>query len=132
MPREAVLERRRRGLVGSQVICLQSLGGTLLSNLRLLPGPFLRMLVLRVALLWVFLRGGTSVGFSLAAPELQEVSPEAKVGVIGVTLLIVWIEMTRRSELLFLANLGHSFPQVAGFVVAQCVALEALLRLVVG
>jgi hypothetical protein len=111
---------------------LPALGGTLLSPLRLLPPPFLRTLALRVTILWAFLRGGISVGFSLAAPGVEQVSPEARVGVIGVTALIVWIEMTRRSELLFLANLGYSVPRVAAFVVAQCVGFEVLLRLLGG
>ena len=127
-----MLERRRRGRVTSQGICSQFLGVILLNPLRVLPRPFLGTLVLRVAFLWAFLRSGTSVGFSLAAPGVEEVSPEASVGVIGVTLLVVWIEMTRRSELLFLANLGRSFAPVAAFVVAQCVGFEALLRLFVG
>jgi hypothetical protein len=63
---------------------------------------------------------------------VEQVSPEASIGVIGVTVLVVWTEMTRRSELLFLANLGHSFPPIAAFVVAQCVGFEALVRLLVG
>jgi hypothetical protein len=63
---------------------------------------------------------------------VEEVSPEASVGVIAVTALVVWIEMTRRSELLFLANLGHSFPPVAALVVAQGVGFEVLLRLLGG
>jgi hypothetical protein len=53
-------------------------------------------------------------------------------GVIGVTVLVVGIEMARRSELLFLANLGHSFFPIAAFIVAECIGFEALVRLLGG
>jgi hypothetical protein len=43
-------------------------------------------------------------------------------------LVVIRVDMGRRSELVFLANLGHSFVGIAAVVVVECLALEALLR----
>ena len=43
-------------------------------------------------------------------------------------LVVIRVDMGRRSELVFLANLGHSFVGIAAAVVVECLALEALLR----
>ena len=51
---------------------------------------------------------------------------------IAVIVLVVRLEMRRRSEIVFLANLGHSFRGIALVVVAQCLVLEATLRLAIG
>jgi hypothetical protein len=51
---------------------------------------------------------------------------------IAVIVLVVRLEMRRRSEIVFLANLGHSFRGIALVVVVECLVLEATLRLAIG
>ena len=46
-------------------------------------------------------------------------------------VLILFIDMSRRSELLFLANLGRSFRGMAVVVLTTCLLLETALRLAV-
>jgi hypothetical protein len=55
------------------------------------------------------------------------------VGVFLIPIVVValWFDMSRQSELVFLANLGHSFLRIATFIVIQCLALEAILALIV-
>jgi hypothetical protein len=52
--------------------------------------------------------------------------------VLTVVLFVLWVELGRRSERIFLANLGWSFARIAGFVTAECAALELVLRISVG
>jgi hypothetical protein len=52
--------------------------------------------------------------------------------IAALVVAVTFVEMTRRSELLFLADLGHSFRDVSLFIVAECVVLEVLLRIAVG
>ena len=46
-----------------------------------------------------------------------------------VILVLLRLEMARRSELIFLANLGYSFLHVGLVVAVECVLLEAVLRI---
>ena len=51
---------------------------------------------------------------------------------IVVIVLVVRLEMGRRSEIVFLANLGHSFRRIALVVVGECLVLEAALGVAIG
>jgi hypothetical protein len=44
-------------------------------------------------------------------------------------MLAVCLEMWRRSELVFLANLGYSFGRIAALITVQCVVFEVVMRL---
>lgn len=102
-------------------------GGRALTSLpRLLPRPFLHSLAIRVTLAWVLLRGAVSVGSSTLSPH-----PVVGVFLTPIVVVALWFDMSRQSELVFLANLGHSFLRIATFIVIQCLALEAILALIV-
>ena len=60
------------------------------------------------------------------------IAPIGTFFLIAVIVLVVRVEMRRRSEIVFLANLGHSFRGIALMVVAECLVLEATLRLAIG
>ena len=51
--------------------------------------------------------------------------------IVGVIVLALRVEMGRKSELLFLANLGHSFRGMALVMVGECLVLEVGLRVAV-
>ena len=50
---------------------------------------------------------------------------------MAVIVFVVRVEMARKSELLFLANLGHSFRRISLVVCGECLVLEVGLRLAV-
>ncbi len=96
------------------------------------PRPFLDAILVRSVVLWVALRGFAGLGSAGMGASL----PQALIGpslaafyVFAVVLLVIRIEMARRSELIFLANLGYSFLHVSLVVAATCVGLEAILRI---
>lgn len=99
------------------------------------PRPFLESIGARVLIIWVFLRIVILVG-SMMVPGSGSgiVSPSILASCVIASLIVavLFIDMSRRSELLFLANLGRSFPGIALAVVAECAALETVLRLAVG
>ena len=101
----------------------------------LIPRPFLDAMALRAFLLWAFVRGVTSAGASMNGtpyPRAALVGPTVFVAVLAVVLFVMWIEMGRRAEHLFLANLGRSFRHVALLVTVECAALEIVVRLTLG
>ncbi len=51
--------------------------------------------------------------------------------IMGVIVLVLRVEMGSKSELVFLANLGHSFSRVALVACGECLVLEVGLRLAV-
>ena len=74
----------------------------------------------------------------LGAVMGSETGPGSPLGPLAVAPLIslpivvaMYIDMTRRSELLFLANLGHSFRGIAIAIVAECAVLEIAIRVAV-
>ena len=98
------------------------------------PRPFLDTLVLRVLVLWLFLHGMSAFGsVDSGTPVAQSfVGPPASVPwIVGVIVLALRVEMGRKSELLFLANLGHSFRGMALVIVGECLVLEVGLRVAV-
>ena len=98
------------------------------------PRPFLDAIAIRVALLWLFLRGATGLGSAGSGdpfPESLAGPPITAPFLVSAIVLVLWVEMRRRSELVFLANLGHSFGRIAVFVAAECFAFEVALRLAV-
>jgi hypothetical protein len=59
-------------------------------------------------------------------------NPGSTLFLISVIVLAVRLELGRRSEMVFLSNLGHSFRGIALVVVAECLVLEAGLRVAIG
>ena len=91
---------------------------------------------MRVLVLWLFLHGASAWGgtemLEIPFPQSLIPSPIATVFLIAVIVVAVRLEMGRRSETIFLANLGHSFRRIAAAVVAMCLVLEAGLRVALG
>jgi hypothetical protein len=100
----------------------------------MLPPPFLGAIARRVALLWTFLH---TVGMARAAiegatgPPSFEGSWATPFAVCAIILVVMRVELWRRAEMVFLANLGCSWTRVAVLVVAECAVLETALRLAV-
>ncbi len=65
-------------------------------------------------------------------PQSLIANPVGTLFLIAVIVLVVRLEMGRRSEIVFLANLGHSFSRIALVVVGECLVLEASLRVAIG
>ena len=51
--------------------------------------------------------------------------------IVGVIVLVLRVEMGRKSEIIFLANLGHSFRRIALVAACECLLLEIGLRMAV-
>ena len=100
------------------------------------PRPFLDAILVRVLVLWLFLHAATSYGaaFMIETPFPQSLTANRSgtFFLIAVVVVVVRLEMGRRSEVIFLANLGHSTGKIALLVVAACLVLEAGLRAAVG
>ena len=99
--------------------------------LRLPPRPFLDTLILRVLVIWLFLHGASFAGSSssgLPYPESLVGNPMGTLFMIAVIIFVVRVEMWRKSEILFLANLGYSFQRIALLAVGECLLLEVGLR----
>jgi len=99
------------------------------------PRPFLDAIALRVVVLWFFLRGVSSAGSAaLQVPYPQSLigRPIGAVWIVAVIILLVRVEMWRRREIVFLANLGYSFFRIAMVIVGACVLFEIGLRVAVG
>ena len=95
------------------------------------PRPFLDAIVMRVLILWMFLRGVAAAGSSamdIPFPASVVGRPIGTLWLIAVILLVVRVEMWRKSELVFLANLGFSFRRVTLMVLGECLILEVGLR----
>jgi hypothetical protein len=98
------------------------------------PRPFLDTIAMRVALVWSLLRVAAAVG----SAGMEVPFPEALTGslttvplIVVLVIFAVCIEMGRRAELVFLANLGYSFSHIAALIAVQCLVFEAVLRLAV-
>ena len=93
-------------------------------------------IVIRVLVLWLFLHAASSYGstaiIGTSFPQSLISSPIGTFFLIAVIILVVRVEMRRRSEIVFLANLGHSFRRISLVVVGECLLLEAGLRVAVG
>ena len=88
-------------------------------------------IVLRVLFLWLFLRAVATAGSAaMEVPFPQSVvgPPLGTLWLIAVIILVVRVEMWRKSELVFLANLGHSFGRVTLIVLGECFVLEVGLK----
>lgn len=99
------------------------------------PGPFLESIGARVLLIWMFLRIVILVGSMMESGSISNSIPAsilASCAIASLIIALLFIDMSRRSELLFLANLGHSFRGIALVVVAECAVLETVLRMAVG
>jgi hypothetical protein len=100
------------------------------------PRPFLDAILVRVLVLWLFLHAATSFGAIVmtvtSLPQALIPNAGSTVFLIAVIVLVIRLELRRRSEIIFLANLGHSFRGIALVVVAECLVLEAGLRVAIG
>ncbi len=90
-------------------------------------------LLVRAVVVWAFLRGflgaeAVTSGASVSDAVLRsfEVAP----WLVGVVVLVTWVEWNRRGVGLFLRNLGISFGQAAALVASMVVALETILFVV--
>ncbi len=96
------------------------------------PRPFLDAIAVRVTLVWLLIRAAAAIGsaaYGIPYPE-SVTGPLSTVPVVVFAVIVaVRFEMWRRSELVFLANLGHSFGRTAALVTAQCLAFEVVMRL---
>ena len=98
------------------------------------PRPFLDAIVLRVLVVWLFLRAfaaAGSAGSGVPFPQSVVGPPISTLWVMVVIILVIWWEMKRKSELIFLANLGYSFRRVTLMVLGECLLLEVTLRVAV-
>lgn len=90
---------------------------------------------MRAALLWGFLHAVTSIGSAAEGvpyPQAIVGSSVIALPLYAAVLIVMRVELWRRSELVFLANLGCSFRRVAAFIALVCGTLEVALRLTVG
>ena len=90
-------------------------------------------LLLRVLVLWLFLHAVSWMGSSVA-PGVQV--PGSWIGglvsttwQIALVVFVIRVEMGRKSEIIFLANLGYSFRGIALLVACECLLVEGGLRL---
>ena len=96
------------------------------------PRPFFEVIALRAFLLWAFVRAVTYAGsasLTIGDPVSPVGGPPLSLAVFVVVLLVTRIELARRGERLFLANMGCSFTSVATLMAIECAALETALRL---
>ena len=96
------------------------------------PRPFLDAIAVRVTLVWLLVRSAAafaSAGYGIPYPESVTGPLTTVPVVVGAVIVAVRFEMWRRSELVFLANLGHSFKQTATLAAAQCLVFEVVMRL---
>ena len=93
-------------------------------------------IVMRVLVLWLFLHAATSYGATAITetpfPQSLVPNPIGALFLFAVVFLAMRLEMGRRSELIFLANLGHSFRKIALVIVAECLVLEVGLVVALG
>ena len=102
----------------------------------LLPPPFRRPAVIRTATLWLFLRGvSTSGAVELTGLPLADALRPGVLSYLWMAAFVsgaVWIDMVRRDETVFLANLGISSGHALAFVGAQSLVMDFILRLIIG
>ena len=88
---------------------------------------------MRTAVLWVVLHAVVALASAQAgfAPASESLLGAVVIAIylLAVILIALRVEMGRRSELVFLANLGFSFLDVSLVVAAVCASLEITLSL---
>ena len=95
----------------------------------LVPRPFLDSILVRGGMVWVFARAAAMVG-TLEGGGGQAAGPVVpSLAIIPIVVLVMFIDTSKRNELIFLANLGHSFRSIALILSAECFLLETVLRL---
>lgn len=98
------------------------------------PNPFGRALLVRTAVIWLFLHGAMAVGSGASGvpfPRSIIGAPVAVLWLTAATVAALRFEMWRQRELVFLANLGFSSARLGTTVVFVCLLLEIALRLTV-
>jgi hypothetical protein len=113
------------------------------SALRVPPRPFLDGIVLRTVIVWAVLRSAGAVGTTALMQRMGAVGGDAGAGgsfvqhlapnpisflwIWGSVTIVLGVELARRKESAFLANLGISFSRVAAFAFALCALLDLAL-----
>ncbi len=96
------------------------------------PRPFGDALVLRAAVVWLFLHGAMGAGsatMGVPFPRSFVGTPITALWLTAATVTVVWAESRRQRELVFLANLGYPFRWLGSLVAVECIALDVALRL---
>lgn len=111
--------------------------------LRLPPRPFLDGIVLRTVIVWALMRSAGAVGTTALMRRIGAVGGSVGVGasfvrnltpnpmsflwIWGVVAIVLGVELVRRKESLFLANLGVSFYRIAALAFVLCALLDLAL-----
>jgi hypothetical protein len=99
------------------------------------PQPFLGAILTRAAVLWIVLRIALTIGSTGGAGgEANPLVLGTLLSSVSIVIIatVLWIEMARRGESVFLANLGYSFRHTILIVSVQCVTFEIVLGLIRG
>ena len=98
------------------------------------PRPFLDTILTRVALVWLALHMFSAGFAAMSGGSFSEglaVGPAGIIWIWGVVLIALRLDLERRSESVFLANLGHSVTRISFLALLECSVLEAGLGLLV-
>lgn len=101
---------------------------------RLPPRPFLDPMLGRVVVVWAVLRASGAAGagsMGVPAPASITGPPVATLWIGAAVVAVLLIDMRRRRELVFLANLGHSARRVSAVAAAATLVLDLALRALV-
>ena len=101
----------------------------------LLPRPFLDVILTRVTVLWIVLRIALTIGSTGgAAGSADPILLGTLLSSVSIVVIatVLWIDMARRGESMFLANLGYSFKHTILIVSAVCIAFEIVAGLTRG
>ena len=99
------------------------------------PRPFLDAILTRATVLWVVLRIALTMGSTGGVGgEANPIVLGALLSSVSVVVIatVLWIEMARRGESVFLANLGYSFRHTILIVSVLCVTFEIVAGLIRG
>jgi hypothetical protein len=100
----------------------------------MIPRPFPRDIVIRTGVVWATLHLAMGLISTLAGvpfPRSFVGSTATSIWLAAAAAGVVWLDLWRKRELVFLANLGIGFRGVGAFVAAACILLDVALRLLV-
>jgi hypothetical protein len=113
------------------------------ASLRLPPRPFLGGIVLRTVVVWALMRSAGAVGTTALMRRVGAVggsvgtgssfvrnlvpNPMSFLWIWGVVAIVLAVELVRRKEAPFLANLGISFRRIAAVAFVLCALLDIAL-----
>jgi len=88
------------------------------------PFPFLSRILLRAAIVWIGFRGTLFLLFGLVVPTAI-----AAAAIIGITAVVVFLDLRRRTELVFLGNIGTGSAVIAVCATIMPLTGEIVVRL---